>query len=479
MPFSIRRALNELPVTLDETYERALQGIPKEKWQHAHHLFMCLIAAIRPLRVEELAEIFAIDFDSDPAVPSVMEGFRPDNPEEAVLSACSTLIAVTNDKSSKIVQFSHFSVREFLTSDRLRTSRVKTICRHYIPLDVAHMILARACLTELLQLDENMDNERLATFPLARYAAWHWADHAKFEDVASRVQDMMERLFDPRKSYLAAWIRIHDVDGTHGRHLLHLPRPKGTALYYAILCGFNGLANLLIVAHTEDVNVKCGYQGSPLYAALYIGDLDSARLLLDRGADANLDAFEFEGVAPLVRAYEYRNLEAMQLLLEYGADVNVRFGRMGFILHAASYLGQAEVVRLLLRYDGDVNARDLYKKTPLHWASSNGRPKVVELLLNHGADVNALSRGLCGPLRMASERGHLEVVQLLLAHGANVHARDKDNRTAFQLATSRGHIEVAQLLLEHAAEKECKITSTLLYAWFRVVYLCVMRLLFR
>ncbi|KAH9985039.1 hypothetical protein BJV74DRAFT_886357 [Russula compacta] len=65
MPSSIRKALDDLPTTLDDTYERALQEIPKEKRQHAHRLFQCLVAAIRPLRVEELAEIFAIEFDAD------------------------------------------------------------------------------------------------------------------------------------------------------------------------------------------------------------------------------------------------------------------------------------------------------------------------------------------------------------------------------------------------------------------------------
>ena len=54
---SIRKALNELPNTLDDTYERALQEIPKEKQRHAHRLFLCLVAAIRPLRVDELAEM--------------------------------------------------------------------------------------------------------------------------------------------------------------------------------------------------------------------------------------------------------------------------------------------------------------------------------------------------------------------------------------------------------------------------------------
>ena len=96
MPSSIRKSLNELPITLDETYERTLQGIPKQKWQHAHRLFQCLVAAVRPLRVEELAEIFAIEFGSNVAL-GLMEDWRPEDPEEAVLSACSTLISIIID----------------------------------------------------------------------------------------------------------------------------------------------------------------------------------------------------------------------------------------------------------------------------------------------------------------------------------------------------------------------------------------------
>src|SRR6266853_6062628 len=116
MPSSICKALNELPTTLDHTYERALDRIPKEKSQHAHRLFQCLVAAVRPLRAEELAEIFAVDFDQD-VISNLMEGWRPENPEEAVLSTCSTLISIIdNDEGSTIVQFSHFSVKEFLTS---------------------------------------------------------------------------------------------------------------------------------------------------------------------------------------------------------------------------------------------------------------------------------------------------------------------------------------------------------------------------
>src|SRR5579863_8152121 len=187
-PSSIRRALNGLPDTLDDTYERTLQGIPKQKRQHAHRLFQCLVAAIRPLLVDELAEIFTIEFDAD-ATYNLVEDWRPENAQEAVLSACTTLISIIDDdEDGKVVQFSHFSVKEFLTSDRFRTSDVGNDFQFYIPLEDAHTILGRACLTVLLQLDETTDKTRLASFPLASYAAYHWTGHAKFGDVASQFQ---------------------------------------------------------------------------------------------------------------------------------------------------------------------------------------------------------------------------------------------------------------------------------------------------
>jgi hypothetical protein len=52
--------LDELPETLDETYERALQSIDKEKREFAHRIFQCLTVAIRPLRVDEFVEVLAI-----------------------------------------------------------------------------------------------------------------------------------------------------------------------------------------------------------------------------------------------------------------------------------------------------------------------------------------------------------------------------------------------------------------------------------
>ena len=396
MPSSIRKALDELPITLDDTYERILQGIPKEKFQHARRLFQCIVAAIRPLRVEELAEIFAIEFGSN-EVANLVDGWRPENAEEAVLSACSSLIAIIDDEGSKIVQFSHFSVKEYMTSDRLQRSDNGHLCDYYIPLEPAHTVLARACMAVLLQLDEKVDRKRVATFPLGAYASKHWLDHTKFENVQSQIQDDLKHLFNPRRPHLRACIWMHNVEVTLRKYPYHSgledysaakqpPPLKATPLYYAVFCGFGELAKWLVTTQAEDVNAKCFDDRTPLHVASQEGHVDAVHVLLDHGAHVN--------------SQEHRS-----------------------------------------------------NWTPLHVASYEGNLKVVQLLLDHEATLNAGSRGDNTPVYLASREGHLEVVQLLLSHGADVHIKGYDG-TPFQIATERRHGDVAQLLLEHGAKRE-------------------------
>ena len=82
----ISRTLNQLPETLDETYERILLGIPKEMWKDVHCILQWLMVSSRPLRVEELAEVFAINFDEEMSgIPKFDPSWRDPNAETAVL----------------------------------------------------------------------------------------------------------------------------------------------------------------------------------------------------------------------------------------------------------------------------------------------------------------------------------------------------------------------------------------------------------
>src|SRR5258708_31345813 len=194
-PPNLRQFLKELPESLDETYERILKGINKAQKDNAHRLLQCLTVAVRPLRVEELAELLAFDFQAtgERGIPKLKEDWRWDNQEEAILSTCSSLIAIVHNGESRVVQFSHFSVKEYLTSPRLAQSH-GDVSRFHIDLDAAHTILAQACLGTLLWLDEHASDAGSKGSPLVTYAAEHWVDHAQFENVSSRVRDGLNEL---------------------------------------------------------------------------------------------------------------------------------------------------------------------------------------------------------------------------------------------------------------------------------------------
>ena len=449
MVASIRQTLNELPASLDETYERILESIPMQKRSQAYRLFQCLIASIRPLKLEELAEIFAIQFDSETAT-KLEEDWRPEDAEDAVLSACSSLVSVVKVNGSQIVQFSHFSVKEYLTSDRLATSSTTNIRYFHAPLESAHMIIVQACVTVLLQLDEKVDRKRINALPLARYAARHWGDHARFKNIELQIQDRIELLFDPSKPHFAAWTWI--FDGVKGNYLsVEQPsQSRATPLYYSALHGLGWATKQLVIAQRQDIDVGGGEHGTPMRAALAMGHLEVARFLLEHGAD--VDAKDSIERTALFSASWSDNVEAMRLVLDFGADTNARYGHWT-PLHEAAHNGHYEATRVLLRRNADVDAKGSMDLTPLYYASENGHVKVVQLLIEQGANINAQVPSLGTPLYRASRDGKLEVVRSLLEHGADVHIPVSGERTPLQVASERGFSEIAQLLLDHGARK--------------------------
>jgi hypothetical protein len=109
-PTNLRPVLEELPKSLDETYKRILKEINNANRLHAYRLLQCLMVASRPLLVEELAEMLAFDLGTG-GIPKFTTTWRWEQQEEAVLSACSSLVSIINENGSRVVQFSHFSVK--------------------------------------------------------------------------------------------------------------------------------------------------------------------------------------------------------------------------------------------------------------------------------------------------------------------------------------------------------------------------------
>jgi hypothetical protein len=179
-------------------HERTLREINKADWGLAHRLFQCITVASRPLLVEELAEFLAFDFKAG-LTPKFREDWRLEDPVEAVLSTCSTLLSLVPVDDFRVIQFSHFPVKEFLTSTRFAEKHDIISRRYYIAITPAHTLVAQACLGILLHLDKSVTEDILQNFPLAEYAAEHWFDHARFEGVPQNVEGI-KRATRPEKA---------------------------------------------------------------------------------------------------------------------------------------------------------------------------------------------------------------------------------------------------------------------------------------
>jgi len=512
----ISSTLDELPETLDETYERILQGIPKKMQKDAYRIFQWLFVSPRPLRVEEVAEVFAINFDEEiSGIPKFEPIWRDANAETAVLSACSTLITIVDGGDwwprRKIVQFSHFSVKEYLTSDR--TENVGHASRFYIHPKPAHTLLAKTCISILFQLDHSTDEAKIKDFPLAEYAAENWVEHAWFEDVSSYIQDGMCLLFEKDKPYFAAWVSVYNKvkHRTYPVPNTRLEQLDPVPLYYAALCGLPDLVERLLTTHPQDLNAEGGNWGSPLNAALAKGNLDIALFLLDRGADwenrgeedqtglyiassrgysdvvrslidrgADLNAIckdrdenEHEVKwTPLHAAIHKKRRDVAIQLLERGADAEIMTSLDQTVVYVASIHGCADVVRSLINRGADLNLkcqdwvidRMHVKWTPLHAAVLNKHRDVVLLLLEGGADTEIPSSWGETALLTAPSYGCADILLQLISHGADVNAECKcggsdryyrpEKWTPLHAAVDRRKYPVAKVLLEHGANPD-------------------------
>ena len=365
----------------------------------------CLVAAVRPLRVKELAEVLAFDFNTE-GIPKLNQNWRWEDQEEAVMSACSSLVAIVNDEDTLIVKFSHFSVKEFLTADRL-VEPMRDISRYHIRLEASHMILAQACLGVLLGLDDQVDLDNIEGFPLARYAAAYWPRHAKFGSVSSRIKDGMECLFDEKKPHFATWLWIYHSFG----HRMRPGNPGTVPLHRAIELGFRDLAEHLIAKHPERVNTT--REETPMHIATRAGHADVLALLLEHGAD--VDSRDGNGSTPLHWAAYRGTLGIGQSLLDHGADVNSRANDDLTPLSDAARQGRVEFARMLLERGALINVRDDQGRTPLSWAVVKNKIQVARLLLEYGADANAHDRSGRTPSQSTEQQ---EILELLSEYGA-------------------------------------------------------------
>lgn len=117
-----------------------------------------------------------------------------------------------------------------------------------------------------------------------------------------------------------------------------------------------------------------------LHLAAFFGKAETARRLLDVGADVDAVSQNAMRVHPLHSAAAGRHHEVCRVLLTAGADVNA-VQRDGYApIHAAAQHGDDELVELFLSAGADPAARIADGSTPADLAEAAGHPDVAKRL---------------------------------------------------------------------------------------------------
>jgi ankyrin repeat protein len=154
----------------------------------------------------------------------------------------------------------------------------------------------------------------------------------------------------------------------------------------------------LLIAKSGDVRARNRIGFTALYgAAFWRGSRPIVQFLLEHGSDSNarvqLSVPGVDVLTTLMGGAMHGDAEIVRVLLENGADCNVQggdFGRTALLLAATT--GSAETVKLLLERGADVNATDHLGNSALQWARRRGDARIVEILVAAGANDRAHPR---------------------------------------------------------------------------------------
>jgi ankyrin repeat protein len=473
-PAAARKLLKQMPTTLEGIYDKILSSLPEENQKVVQAALLLLAFSARPMTIQEVAEAVAINVEEQ----SFSTDERPIMPE-SIFEVCPSLIftyhsAYHLDRRLKdkeeiglpypqrrveyFLQLSHYTVKEYIISEKMTKNPL--LSQFHVCEAAAHRYLAEACLIYLLDFNSGsrFTYLDLEAFPFLAYAARYWYHHWQFIPTGKDqtvCTSLIQRLFDVHEpnSYIN-WLNVCDPISPECPGPLCHRAPAETLdsfrdpLYYAAAIGHLEACQWLL-ERFHDTEFKMNLDKA-LKAAAYSGSLAIVKLLLDRGANVNINSEDINDLNTALQAAAYMgHKEVLEVLLDHGADADARGGGYQTALIAAAHRGHSDAVKVLLERGADQKIESVLHGSPLHAAAMAQHVGAVKLLFKHGENsYDTAGRAL----HAAAESGAVDLVRLFLRAGADINWNSGEYGTALYTACASGHTEVAKLLLEAGAD---------------------------
>ncbi|KAF8850333.1 hypothetical protein BDZ45DRAFT_679851 [Acephala macrosclerotiorum] len=467
----IRNAMEVLPRSLEAFYDRMLQEIEDlDDQEYTRRAFLWIAYSARPVTLVEVAEAIVVS-PQYPQKPSIQEARFLDC-QDLLRIIPSGLVSVVGT----IIQFAHFSVKEYLISPQKSAQRLQKYEMTHL---AANHEISAVCIAYLLEagrdpLTQPGSPEMYESFPLLKYAATSWTYHAQSlttESITKQLSNLVLEFMQYESDAWRLWSdlafddRLYHARGGQFKDPVDennkpwgrdkSSKTKQNAVHPITWSSAAGLESILpLVLARLRINLNAipatRYLGKPLFAAARAKRRHIVDLFLSQRVEANDSEFN-----PLLGACEAKpgdfDIPVVQALLYAGASVNA-IGRYGNALQTAAYCGAAEgLVVLLLENGAEVNANGGIYGTALLAAICRGHKQIARRLIAAGADIRVSnSRG--NVLQNAAKINAANILRLLIEAGADVNATSRaDDRPALRIAIDYRHVECLKAILETPA----------------------------
>lgn len=232
-------------------------------------------------------------------------------------------------------------------------------------------------------------------------------------------------------------------------------------------------------------SIQNSYFVRPLHLAVHAGRKDIIELLLQYGADVNLEA-QCENsdyhTTPICCAIRYGSVDMVEFLLKKGVNVNYKDrhgltplnaaieGDGGNLVqsllseiqtyHNAQIVVESTATKLSVVHGGEISSYVVSALNAIEkvgWilnklAVSQRKLQLIEVLLKYNADVNARDNHKSTPLDRAIADCNWEIVEVLLQNGAKPHCLKTFDFTQLLALLPAKNIKIVELLLKNGAD---------------------------
>jgi ankyrin repeat protein len=279
-------------------------------------------------------------------------------------------------------------------------------------------------------------------------------------------RDRTPYMYVAQEGHLAMFDLLHQ----YGATVNAVASDGNTALMTASFAG-QALAIRRMFRHGVDVNIHTGISDreTPLYAAVLRGHIDTARVLLEAGAQSVCSTNCLIRDV-LRRLDDDAAVPTLKLLLQHWhTDLNAVCDNSPDddpLLMTAAMHRRLKPARYLVAAGANVNAKSVHGHTAVHVAAQYDAVRMLWwLIVTHKLDPCAASAGGWLPLQCACHMGCAAAAEYLLSlpqAAAMLTAQDDYDYTALHQAADSEHDDILQLQLRKGAavDTECYAGAT-------------------